>query len=210
MRIIMVLAALASGAARADRVPAGPFPVGGTDAVLQYDDGTVAWLTWGGEYRGTWFHLADFYPGFDDFVVDTLEFWFFHFPSYPWDTSSFFAALYSGDDAGPVTELFSTSAVAHHYMPCYVPVVPPVEAGGDFWVLMGTGLSAGGWPSIVADGTPQAVADHSFFSDDFIAWEPWIIQGPHACDYFIRTHGDPVSETLECATWGSIKGLFGR
>jgi hypothetical protein len=29
-----------------------PVIVGGTDQILQYDDGTAAWLTWGGLYRG--------------------------------------------------------------------------------------------------------------------------------------------------------------
>lgn len=184
-----------------------PQPCGCSDDVLQYDDGTACWLTWGGMYRGVWFHLEDFSPGCGDFLADTLEYWFYHSGS--WDTCSFYAELYSGGSGGPEIELFSTSVTAGHYCPTYVEVSPPVQTGGDFWIIVDTEMSSGGWPSLLGDGTPNSqFGSHSFLSDDFMIWEPWIIQGPEADDYMIRAHGIPILG-LEEETWGAIKGLFG-
>ncbi len=68
-------------------------------------------------------------------------------------------------------------------------------------------MSAGGWPSILGDdaqGSSWGGVAHSFYSDEFIAWEPWTI-GDGPCNYFISVT-DPLS--LEATTWGSIKTVF--
>jgi len=72
--------------------------------------------------------------------------------------------------------------------------------------LENTSLSSGGWPCILGDNTPNSTS-HSFFSDDFIIWEPWIVQGPNSNDYFIRVEGYPPW-TLQSESWGAIKGQF--
>lgn len=161
------------------------------DDVLQYDDGYVSFLTWAGNYRGVWFDLDDFYPGASGFSIDTLEVWVY--------SGSYVAAIYTGGPEGPGSCLYESELTSGSV----VPVDPPVEVeGSDFWVIM-TPESPGGTP-LLGDATPQPVASHSFFSDDFVVWEPWMMGGPNASDYFIRTHGSPLEE-LAPSTWGAIK-----
>jgi hypothetical protein len=181
-----------------------PVLVEGTDYVLQYDDGTAHWLSWGGLYRGVWFDVTDFFPGGTGFYASYLEFWFFHHTSYPWDTASFYAELWNGDAAGPSAQLNQTSMIATHYSPVHANFSPGIITEADFWGLVNTSMSSGGWPSILGDNSPNPTS-HSFYSDDFIIWEPWIVVGATASDYFVR-----VAEALaiESESWGTIKGLF--
>jgi len=182
-----------------------PLPVPATDDLLQYDDGSAWWLSWSGLYRGTWFNTTDFYPPATGFWVEYLEYWFYHHSSYPWDAASFSAELYNGGSSAPVTQLDQTSVTALHYAPCFANYSSPIWAEANFWGVVNTEMSSGGWPSILGDNSPD-FADHSFFSDDFIVWEPWVIQGPTANDYFIRANGGTWD--LDQTTWGSIKALF--
>lgn len=203
-RVLLVLAMLATvafaGNLRLDR----PLPVNGTDDTYQYDDGTAYWLTWGGLYRGTWFSTGDFGGG-GGFSITQLQFWFYHHSSYPWDTASFYAELWNGDAATPTTQLDQTSVTAVHYSPAYANYSPAIDTEADMWGLINTEMSAGGWPAVLGDNTPHAVS-HSFFSDDFIVWEPWVIGGSTANDYFIRATG--TIGALDQNTWGAIKGLY--
>jgi hypothetical protein len=196
----ILLLPLLAGNAPLDR----PLPVDGTDDLFQYDDGTAHWLSWDGLYRGVWFHAQDFGQG-DVFVVSQLEFWFFHHSSFPWDIASFYAELWAGDQSGPATQMDQVSITAEHYSPTYADY-GYLEPDGDAWGLVNTEMSAGGWPSLLGDNTPNPV-NHSFFSSDsFRAWEPWIMQGPTANDYFIRIVGS--IHDLDQSTWGAIKTLF--
>jgi len=62
-------------------------PGGPTDTeVLQYDDGTPQWLTWGSTYRGVWFNPDDFLPDNNGFSLTMMEWWFYQSPGTPWDT----------------------------------------------------------------------------------------------------------------------------
>jgi hypothetical protein len=196
----ILLLPLLAGDAPLDR----PLPIEGEWIIFQYDDGTANWLIWSGLYRGTWFNVQDFYPGAPGANVDYLEFWFYHHASYPWDVSSFYAELYDGDAAGPTTQLNQTSVTATHYSPVHGHFGSTITVDQNFWGLVNTEMSAGGWPSILGDNTPNPTS-HSFFSDDFIAWEPWIIGGATANDYFLRV-GEYFG--LHESTWGSIKTLF--
>lgn len=203
-RVLCVLALLAAvafaGNLRLDHV----IEVGTDGDLLQYDDGSANWLTWGGLYRGTWFNLGDF--GLSGaWQAENSELWFYHHSSFPWDTSSFYCELYQGDQTSPTTQLNQTSVTATHYQPVFANYSPNIDCGGeDFWVLINTELSAGGWPSVLGDDTPNT-ADHSFFSDDFIVWEPWVIGGSTANDYFIRSEGHTA---LTSGTWAEIKSLY--
>lgn len=174
--------------------------------IFQYDDGSSYWLTWTGTYRGVWFNTGDFYGSPVPICVGATEHWFYHYGyPYVWDASAFYCEIYGGDQSGPVTELDHTSATATHNAPVIVAHSPVVHTDPNFWVIENTEMSTGGWPSTLGDNTPNS-ADHSFYSEDFQTWEPWVIQGPGANDLFIRCEDDPCS--LEGFTWGSIKTLF--
>jgi hypothetical protein len=177
----------------------------GSDAesVLQYDDGTAYWLTWGDLYRGVWFDVTDFEPAEEAWSLCMVELWFYQHPSYPWDTASFYLEVYGGDEGGPAGLISQTSVTASYTGPTQVVFDPPLEVPVDFWVLVNTDLSAGGWPSLYADGGPNFTgACHSFTSDEYLAWEPWDMG-----DFFVRCSGMPFMPLPE-TTWGALKSLF--
>ena len=207
MRIVLsVLLVVATLTPASNYLLERPLHVGGDPVYCQYDDGSAYWLTWGGLYRGTWFDAEDFWPGISWWDVWWCEFWFYHHSSYPWDTASFYCEVYNGGISLPATQLAQTSAAALHYSPCYVDYDPSVETETQFWILVNTEMSSGGWPSLLGDNTPNTeYGNHSLFSDDFVVWEPWVIQGPVSNDYFIR---EECSIGLAQTTWGSIKTLF--
>lgn len=185
--------------------PACP-AVSSADDVLQYDDGTAWWVTWGGQYRGTWFNTADFYPEPCDFIADAAEFWFYH-PASWWVADQFVTEVYNGDRNGPTEMLYDTTVTAEHYTAVMVDLPDSLQTAADFWLVVNTEFSSGGWPSSLGDNSPNS-SDHSFFSYDGEAWEPWIVEGGAAFDYLIRAHGEPVGLGLEAATWGGIKTLY--
>jgi hypothetical protein len=180
-----------------------------TDAVLQYDDGTAYWLTWSGLYRGVWFDVTDFDPSGSGFAASYTEYWFYHSPAAPWDAASFYAELWNGGATGPVAQLNQISLIATHFAPVFANYSPVIETEANFWGLVNNSLSSGSWPTVFGDGSPNPTS-HSFYSDDFIIWEPWIIdKDATACDYFIRAGGTIIgSGALEPGSWGSIKGLY--
>lgn len=181
------------------------FIEGGTDDMLQYDDGSAHWLTWEGHYRGVWFDTQDFVPGSMGIDLGTSEYWFYHHSSYPWDTSAFYTELWNGNSSGPVTFLDRTEATATHYSAVCVNYPTPIICDRNFWALMETEMSVGGWPSLLGDNTPNTV-DHSFFLNDEFVWEPWVMTGSVASDYFIRVKDAPFM--LGSESWGAIKGLY--
>jgi hypothetical protein len=201
----ILLLPLLAGNAPLDR----PLPTPAVYDWIQYDDGTAVWLTWSGLYREVWFNIQDFSPGLPYTHVYGLEFWFFHHDSYPWDVSSFYGELYGCDEWYPVTQFSQTSITAIHYAPCYASYDPPISSDGiGFCAVVNTEISGGGWPSLLGDNTPNPV-DHSFYSDDFIVWQPWVMGGATANDLFIRADaytGWPPG--LDQLTWGAIKTLF--
>ena len=204
--VLVVLAVIvAVGFASSFRLET-PVYCGGTDDVLSYDDGSSYWLTWGGLYRGVWFSTDDFMPGMSGLATDYTEYWFYHHSSYPWDTASFYAELWNGSVASPTALLDQTPMMASHNTAIVCNYSPPVETEVGFWGLVNTSMSSGGWPAILGDNTPNTVS-HSFFSDDFIIWEPWIIQGPMSNDYLVRASGTFIG-ALENESWGAIKGLY--
>ena len=164
---------------------------------LSYDDGSAFWLSWSGKYRGVWFNTADFLAS-GPWPADNSEYWFYHHTIYPWDTSSFYSELYNGDSSGPAALLDQTSVTATHYAAVYANYASPIICEEQFWAVVNTVMSSGGWPSILGDST--YTADHSFFTDDYIVWVPWGLG-----DFLIRSNG---GGSLTCATWAEIKTLF--
>ncbi len=186
-----------AGSIRIDPVHAG----GSTDQdYLQYDDGSAYWYIWDGQWRGVWFNTDDFIPGMMGFDLSFSEYWFYHHAIYPWDVSDFYAEVWNGDYMTPTVLLDQTQVTAIHYAPCFANYNPQLEAEKDFWGLVNTEMSSGGWPAILGDNTPPSV-DHSYYSDDFFVWEPWGMG-----DYFVRVGNFPSA--LDNVTWGGIKAIF--
>ncbi len=169
---------------------------------LRYDNGTPLWAPWKGTYRGVWFNLQDFFPSYQSAHIGTSEMWFYHFSEKPWDTSDVYFELWNGDATGPTTRIDQTLVTAVHFAPVYASYDPGFLVSQHFWCIANTEASTGGWPSLLSDGMGGTIY-HSFYSDDFIAWEPWDIGG--ACNFFISVL---PSLSLEATTWGSIKSVF--
>lgn len=205
MKKAIAILAVLSLASFAGQIAVNLDPIPQKDADwLVYDNGTPNWLTWGGTYRGTWFNVEDFVPGGGACEVEQAELWFYHHTSHPWDTSDVYIELWNGDNMGPTAQLDQTMKTAIHYAPIYVDYNPIITTEGNFWCLANTEMSAGGWPSILGDGA-QGTVFHSFYSDDFIVWEPWDIGG--ACNYFVSIYGE-IPMSFDNTTWGSLKATF--
>ncbi len=201
MRSVTIAALIASVSLAGDSVNLGfplPVPVP-SDDLLWYDDETACWLTWEGQYRGVWFDLEDF-GVMGTWGAASNQFWFYEHESYPWDTSSFYAELYDGGASGPLDLLDQSTVTALHYSPAFVQYPDIIACGNEFWVVVNTGMSDGGWPSLLGDGTPNPEF-HSYSSDDCQVWTSW-----GEGDYIIRAFGEVAA--LESETWGSIKTLF--
>ena len=202
MKKAIAILAVLSLAALAGQVAVNLDPIQGSDADwLVYDDGTANWLTWGGMFRGVWFNIEDFVPGETSAGINESEFWFYHHADHPWDTSDVYLEIWNGDAMAPTAQLDQTMITAIHYAPVFATYATPLIAEGNFWALANTEMSAGGWPALLGDGTPGV---HSFFSDDFIIWEPWGDMG----DYFVRVNADIPALALDNTTWGSLKATF--
>lgn len=199
---ILLMAAVGFAAADSARLPE---PVGTvpSDDDLTYFDGTAWWLSWDGLYRGTWFNTKDFYGHSYNISVEETEMWFWHHSSYPWDTSEVYFEVYKGNQMAPNELLEQRETTATHYSAVVVDH-GSLYVEDSFWLMVNTELSSGGWPSILGDNSPNEV-DHSFFSDDFSEWEPWVLQGPTANDYWIMA---TIGWSLESETWGSVKALY--
>ena len=167
---------------------------------LTYCNGTPGWMSFEGTYRGTWFDLEDFYPGVTDGLISEVELWFFHDDSYPWDTGDAYAELWNGNSSGPVNLLDRQIVTAVNMTPVYIYNDPPIEVQPNFWVLVNTEMSAGGWPSILSDNSEEP-EPHSFFSDDFVVWEPWLGR-----NYFIAVLAE--YDALSAISWGELKSIF--
>ncbi len=207
MKTTCILFAVIAAAALSNsfRLEDPVFIGGGTDYGLRYDDGSSYWLTWDGLYRGVWFDTQDFLPGSQGIDCGNTEYWFYHHAERPWDTSDFYAELWNGASSAPISQLNQTTVTAYHYSGVFADYSPIIRTERNFWVIVNTEMSSGGWPALLGDNTPNTT-DHSFFSDDFIVWEPWIMTGSVAGDYFIMAgwgHG-----ALESGSWGTIKDLY--
>lgn len=195
--LFLVSLPLFAGNVRVD-LPGGS---GGSNFDLTYFNGTPHWLTWAGMYRGTWFNTEDFLPGSTGGVIEEMEYWFYEHASYPWDTDQFYSEVWNGDQTGPGVLLTQGVVTALHYAPAYHSINPGVVTEVNFWCLVNTEMSAGGWPSILGDYSMPGDAGHSFFSDDLMVWEPWGEMGEYYIVAIFELSLDPT-------TWGSMKALF--
>ncbi len=168
---------------------------------LTYCSGTPGWISWGGHLPRDLVPSGGLLPGIDETMLSASEFWFYHLSSYPWDTSNVYIELWAGDENGPTGQIRQDMVTAVHFAPMYVYYEPPETVPGDFWVLVNTEMSAGGWPSLLGDDSPQP-ASHSFHSDDFILWEPWM----YGRNYFIAVLAE--TDAINSTSWGCLKSLF--
>ena len=199
--IMLFLSTTAAGQIQID-----PDPIERADGDwLVYDSGTFNWLLWDGTYRGVWFNLEDFIPTWPGVNVGMAECWFYHhYTSYPWDTSDFYCELWDGPSSGPVMRHTQVQSNAQHLTKVLVDFIPDPYADANFWIVINTEFSSGGWPSLIADDQ-NCTAPHSFFSDDFTLWEPWHIDDIYG-NFLLRAWVGPTA--LERTSWGSIKAAF--
>lgn len=175
-----------------------------SDAMLQYDDGTAAWLLYNQTYRATWFHVEDFYSEPLGFEVEQVEFWFYHSTEYGmmWASDNFTAELWNGGSEGPENPLNSSVATAVHYSAAYIEYPDPVTTGEDFWFIAVLDSTWNGTPSPFADEETSYPVQHCFYSSDRVIWEPVDVG-----EYLFRVHGNPLL-SLESVSWGAIKTVF--
>ncbi len=166
---------------------------------LQYNNGTAQWFDWNGTCKAVWFDVQDFIPTADLGYIEQTEVWFYHKTEYPWDTSDVYIEIWNGNESGPVTQLDKTMATALHNMPTYVYYDPPLEVGPDYWCIVNSELSGGGWPSILADYSLGI--NHSFIGDA-TAWEIYTWG-----EYFIAVYWDQLT-SLNRTSWGQLKTIF--
>ncbi|NLP04547.1 hypothetical protein GX411_01155 [Candidatus Fermentibacteria bacterium] len=201
MPILMLVSTLLTG--ESEFQLEAPVQCGGTDAILQYDDGTAQWLSYDRQFSATWFHLEDFQAGATGCQIQATEYWFYHHVgSYHlyWDTSIFAAQVWSGGPSGPDEMIDCSSATAVNFAPVFVDYIPPLQVPADFWLITRHSLWNGS-PTPVMD-IEAAPGPHSFWRNpDMTEWEPLI------GDLLYRVHGNLLG--LEEDTWGAIKVLFG-
>ncbi len=178
---------------------------------MRYNNGTPNWATWDNQYRGTWFNIEDFIPGSCGMDIEETEIWFYHGTEHPWDTSETLIEYWNGDILGPFEWVQTVQVTGVHYAPTHIDHSPDwVSTDVDFWVVQNTELSSGGWPSLLSDGSDWSVT-HSWVSDDFITWAPWIDPYGGKGQFFIQvimeypwSHGADFS----AITWGGLKSVF--
>jgi hypothetical protein len=201
MRVSMSALLLCACFVTAGEIAIDPCTVAGSDtAYLQYDDGVGTWLTWAGCSRGVWFDLRDFAPGEDQIGLTFTEYWMYHHSSYPWDTSQFFAEVWTRDEEYPSAMLDRTMVVAVHFAPVFAEYEPLLEAERTFWVLVNTEMSSGGWPSSQADAQPPW-SGHSYW------YGPGGWQQMTDSDLLVRARG-VLPASLARITWGAVKAIF--
>lgn len=209
-KVLIVLALVTAVAFAVESYPVEGSGSGGTgsDDLLQYDDGTAQWLWSGISYFGTWFDITDFLPGAAAFDCDFTEWWFYHHENHPWDTDQISVELWTGDVVMPVTQLAQNDITALHYAPVVVNYSTPVSTGADFWMIANTTVfSALGIPSqLYDDATNFTGIAHSFYSQDWILWDP-LISSTTGNEINALSRADGTLP-LESDSWGSIKGLF--
>lgn len=175
----------------------------GTDDFLQYDDGTAEWLSFEGDYRGTWFHLDDFYAdeSISRFVLNYAEIWFFHVYALPWDTSDFIAEITDGPPQTPGDVFAHQNSTALHMSPTMVYPFAPCTTSTDFTVTELV-LSSSGAPSVASDVSPSTV-DRSFSVETPGVIDIWQF------DFLIRVNGYPAPPVeLTRTSWASVKAIF--
>lgn len=150
---------------------------------LSYHGSSPEWLFSGGSSKGTFFHLEDFIPGASEFTIEWAEVWLYSL------TAPAYVEIWNGAGSGP-SELLAREELTESR----VWFNPPVVTGADFWCVVNSTEPQ----SILADGEPDG---HSFFSEDFLVWEPFDLG-----EFFISVGND--NESLGRVSWGMIKNCF--
>ena len=156
---------------------------------LLYHGSVPAWVSSGGTYRGTWFHVQDFIPGATGFTVEWVEIWLIGLD-----------AMQPGDGL-PVLEIWNedlTVLLGESEVTGFeVWFSPAVDTGEDFWCILNTEMCTE-TISILTDGDPDG---HSIYSDDGMAWEEH-----DTGEYFMAACCTDAA--LSCSSWGELKTLF--
>lgn len=200
-------AILFAGVASAAHSPVeitSPHPLSESEWITYTVESPVC-ICWEGIFRGTWYNIDDFYPGSDGWQIEQIAIWFDHSVSYPWDVSQLYAEIWTGDQSGPVSQFSQELTTAIDGGPTIVSYPSSLVPGRDFWVIINTEFSSGGWPSNLGDTESPMTESHSFNSDDFVNWEPWLLEGD-VSNYTIYV--DVFSLACEPLTWAALKTVF--
>jgi len=150
---------------------------------LSYHGSSPEWMFNGGSSRGTWFHLEDFMPGAEEFTIEWAEVWLFSY------SAPVLVEIWNGNSSGQ-SELLAQGELTGSE----VWFSSPVVTGPDFWCVVNYYEPV----SILADGEPDG---HSFYSDDFLVWEPFDLG-----EFFISVGNE--NESLNKGSWAMIKSCY--
>ena len=123
--------------------------------ILQYDDGTPRWVTNTGKYRGVWFDSEDFFGIPFSVDIESIEFWFYHSSSIPWETDQFYAEVWTGYFDCPDDLVDRRLVTAIHYSAVTVEYDPRLNAGTSFWAIVNTSFTSNGTHIMLADEFPN-------------------------------------------------------
>ena len=204
MKFAAMFSSLMLAASFAAQPAGGDLPAVESDW-LTYANQDPGWLCWEGILRATWFNVEDFYSGSAEWELQKVAIWFTHSSELPWDTSQFYTEVWSGDQSGPQQLVDQTLTTALSGTPTIVEYPTLLSPGSDFWVVISTEFSAGGWPSNFCDSGSTQTIPHSFNSDDFVNWNAWE-PGGELANYMIQIL--PVVEALDPLSWAALKKVF--
>ena len=207
IRTFIFITILLAGVVSAGHSPVeitSPQPVSVSEWIT-YATESPACICWEGIFRGTWFSLNDFYPGATSWEIEQVAVWFDHSVSYPWDVSQVYAEIWSGGQSGPDQQLSQILTTAVDGGPTILSYPASISAGNDFWVMINTEFSGGGWPSNLGDTESSMSVSHSFYSDNFVSWEPWLIEG-NISNYAVFV--DMTALGFDGMSWGELKTIF--
>ena len=208
--IVLALAAAASFAFDSVRIE-GLTTVPGTDDMLQYDDGTPYWIIYNAKAYGTWFDVQDFSSSAGGFEVESVEWWFYHHSSLPWDTEDATLELWTSNEDNSAPGEKKKDDVVEGVVSDAATVVtydPPIALPRNFWAVFNADAhSSEGYPSPLSDKTANSTGvDHTFATGDFLVWDP-ITAAEINVDLIVRVSGN-FTEALDDESWGTIKGLY--
>ncbi len=71
--------------------------------------------------------------------------------------------------------------------------------------MINTEFSSGGWPSNLGDTESSMAVPHSYYSNNFVSWSPWLLEG-NISNYTV--FADITALGLDGLSWGELKTIF--
>jgi len=210
-KVLIVLALAAAASFAVDSVRIEGITIPGTDETLQYDDGTFKYYWYNAPAYGVWFNALDFTSACGGFEVESVEWWFYHSSSKPWDTDEATLELWTSneDNSAPGEKKKEDVLTVESVKAAIVTYDPPITLPRDFWAVFNASAhSSTGCPCPLSDGTTNFTDEpHSFTPDTTGLWDPIVNGDDEPLDFCVRISGN-FAEALDDESWGTIKGLY--